>query len=59
MGRDKKKKKRRVELGWMDFDENKLRQTMVEDQDVTIDKNKTLVEINEMAQDLFFPSGSS
>lgn len=43
----------------MDFDENKLRQTMVEEQDLTIDKNKTLAEIKEMAQDLFFPSGSS
>lgn len=32
---------------------------MVEEQDMTIDKNKMLVKIKEMAQDLFFPNGSS
>jgi len=61
----KKKKDRRVELGWMDFNEKDERYKQVKTingggtRHLTIDKDKTVVEIKKIAEDLFFPSGFS
>lgn len=60
-----KKKDRRVELGWMDFNEKDKRYKQVKaisgggTRHLTIDKDKTVVEIKKLAEDLFFPNGFS
>lgn len=60
-----KKKERRVQLGWMDYDEKLKRYKLVKavngggTRHLTIDKDKTAVEIKELAERLFFPNGFS
>ncbi|KAI9541400.1 hypothetical protein NQZ68_031056 [Dissostichus eleginoides] len=60
-----KKQERRVELGWMDFDGKQKRYKQVKafngggTRHLIISKDKTLVEIKEMAENLFFPDGFS
>lgn len=60
-----KKKDRRVELGWMDFNEKDNRYKQIKaingggTRHLTIDKDKTVVKIKKIAEELFFPNGFS
>ncbi|KAL7388112.1 hypothetical protein ABVT39_007352 [Epinephelus coioides] len=60
-----KKNERRIELGWMDFFEKEKRYKQVKaingggTRHLTIDRDKTMLEIKEMAENLFFPNGFS
>ncbi|CAG5980160.1 unnamed protein product, partial [Menidia menidia] len=60
-----KRKVRRIEVGWMDFDEEKERYKQVKSvsgggtRHLSIDKDETVANIKLMAEDLFFPNGLS
>lgn len=60
-----KKNERRIELGWMDFFEKEKHYKQVKaingggTRHLTIDRDKTVLEIKEMAENLFFPNGFS
>ncbi|XP_076842446.1 uncharacterized protein LOC143487027 [Brachyhypopomus gauderio] len=59
------KQKRRIEVGWMDFDENEQRYKQVKaikgggTRQLTVDKETTIEEMKDLALSLFFPSGVS
>lgn len=60
-----KRKVRRIEVGWMDFDEEKERYKQVKSvsgggtRHLSIDKDETVANIKLMAENLFFPKGFS
>ena len=60
-----KRKARRIEVGWMDFDEEEERYKQVKSvngggaRHLSIDKNETVANIKVMAENLFFPKGHS
>lgn len=63
--RSAEKKERRVELGWMDFDFNKKQYKQVKaikgggTRHLSINKNITVEEIRVIAENVFFPDGTS
>lgn len=60
-----KRKERRIEVGWMDFDEEEERYKQVKSvngggtRHLSIDKNEKVADIKVMAENLFFPKGRS
>lgn len=56
---------RRIEVGWMDFDEEKGGFKQVKSvsgggtRHLSVDKNETVSNIKLMAENLFFPNGTS
>ncbi|XP_065116262.2 uncharacterized protein [Paramisgurnus dabryanus] len=60
-----KKTQRRIELGWMDFDEKEQRYKQVKaingggTRHLSLDKNKTVKDVKDDAEILFFPNGYS
>lgn len=60
-----KRKVRRIEVGWMDFDEEEERFKQVKSEGggglrhLSIDKDETVENIKLMAENLFFPKGLS
>lgn len=60
-----KRKVRRIEVGWMDFDEEEERYKQVKSvsgggtRHLSIDKDETVADIKVMAENLFFPKGRS
>lgn len=60
-----KRKVRRIEVGWMDFDEEEERYKQVKSvngggtRHLSVDKNATVADIKVMAENLFFPKGCS
>ncbi|KAL3976398.1 hypothetical protein ACER0C_022284 [Sarotherodon galilaeus] len=61
----KKRLSQRIEVGWMDFDEEKDRFKQVKSvsgggtRHLSVDKNETVANIKLMAENLFFPNGIS
>lgn len=60
-----KRKVRRIEVGWMDFDEENMRYKQVKSvsgggtRHLSVDKDETVANIQLMAENLFFPKGLS